>query len=57
MKGLNRVYRYWLDDENGLEHTWDKLIFALNYIKQHSIATTVEQYINVSFNCHIHSYV
>ena len=48
MKALNRVYRYWLADENGLEHTWDKLISALKYIKEHTMATTVEQYINVS---------
>lgn len=50
MKALNRVYRYWLADENGLEHTWDKLIFALKYIKEYTVATTVEEYVNVSSN-------
>ena len=54
MKALNRVYRYWLADENGLEHTWNKLIFALNYIKEYTVATTVELYANVSLNTRVY---
>ena len=47
MIGLNRVYRYWLNVENRLSPTWEKLISVLKEIKQYTIATTVEQYIKV----------
>ena len=48
MKGLNRVYCYWLSDKNGLSPTWEKLCSALREIKKFSIAADVEKLIKVS---------
>ena len=50
MSALNRVYCYWLSDENDLSPTWEKLCSALREIKQFSIAADVEQFIEVSLN-------
>ena len=50
MSALNRVYCYWLSNENDLSPTWEKLCSALREIKQFSIATDVEQFIEVSLN-------
>jgi len=48
VKALIRVYRYWLADKNGLQPTWDKLLTALQYIKEYTIATRVGDRIKVS---------
>ena len=40
-KCLNRVYRYWLADKNGLMPTWGKLINALYEIDKYTLATSV----------------
>ena len=48
MMGLNRVYRYWLNVENHLSPTREKLIYALRKIKEYTVATTVGQDIKVS---------
>ena len=45
---LNRVYRYWLANENGLSPTWEKLVFALQGIKEFEIAAEVELFNKVS---------
>ena len=50
MEALNKVYCYWLSDKNNLSPTWEKLSSALQEIKQFSIATDVEQFIEVSLN-------
>ena len=50
MMGLNRVYCYWLNEDNHLMPAWEKLISALKEIKQYTIATTVEQYIKVNLS-------
>ena len=47
MKGLVRVYRYWLSEKNDLKPTWDKLITALNEIREYSIAASVAVNIKV----------
>ena len=39
--GLNRVYRYWLADKNGLRPTWEKLVNGLYKINEYSLATSV----------------
>ena len=54
MKALNSVYRYWLANGNHLDPTWIKLITGLRKITQYTIASNVEQYINmVSFTIRI----
>jgi len=45
---LVRVYRYWLADKNGLQPTWDKLLAALQYIKEYTMATRVRDHMKVS---------
>lgn len=51
MKALIRVYRYWLNDENGLEPKWEKLIDALQRTDQYSISASIERYAEVSICC------
>ena len=49
---LNRVYRYWLADTDGLYlPTWKKLITALHTIKEFHIAAGVEEYTKVLVTC------
>ena len=46
---LNRIYRYWLADTDGLYlPTWKKLISALYTIKEFRIAADVQEYIKVT---------
>ena len=55
---LNRVYRYWLADTDGLHlHTWKKLISALYTIKEFRIAADVEEYIKVTVLSQIYIYL
>lgn len=54
MIALNRIYRYWLAVENGLAPTWDKLISALQAIKEFEIAAEVELFIKVSWYSYIY---
>ena len=44
---LIRVYRYWLADKKGLQPTWDKLLTALQYIKEYTIATRIGDHMKV----------
>ena len=53
MKGLNRVYCYWLSDKNGLSPTWEKLCSALRTIQEFTIAADVEQFLKVSLNTRV----
>ena len=38
---LNRVYRYWLADKNGLRPSWEKLVNGLYEIDEYSLAASV----------------
>lgn len=51
MKALIRVYRYWLNYENGLQPEREKLIDALQRTNQYSISASVARYIEVSICC------
>ena len=42
VKALIRVYRFWLADKNGLNPTWEKLISALQDIKEYYLAICLE---------------
>ena len=42
-KALIRVCRYWLADKNGLKPSWEKLITALQNIKEYSLAIHLEK--------------
>ena len=42
VKALIRVYRFWLADKNDLSPTWEKLIAALQDIKEYSLAICLE---------------
>ena len=43
VKALVRVLRYWLADKNGLKPSWEKLIAALQDIKEYSLAIGLEK--------------
>lgn len=43
VKALVRVFRYWLADKNGLKPTWEKLIAALQDIKEYNLAIGLEK--------------
>ena len=42
VKALIRVYRFWLADKNGLKPTWEKLMGALQDIKEYNLAICLE---------------
>ena len=50
IRALTRVYRYWLAEKNNLQPTWDKLIAALEKIKEYSIAANAIKEKMVSLN-------
>ena len=43
---LVRVYRFWLADKNGMKPTWEKLIAALQDIKEYSLAIGLENIVS-----------
>ena len=47
VKALVRVFRYWLADKNGLKPSWEKLIAALQDIKEYSLAIGLEKSVSV----------
>ena len=49
VKALVRVYRFWLADKNSLQPTWEKLIAALQDIKEFSLAICLENSVRTSY--------